>query len=248
MHPEIQAVAILRELAPAGRLRLGIVTAPAASAFFAVLKGDTYHGVTVDISRALAAELDLDLEIVSFPNSGACTDALEAGKIDVSFMPVDDERRKRVTFGPAYYLIESTYLVTCASGIAHLSEVDRAGIRVVGIANTTTIRSAGRCLKAIQPEPVETVAEAVERLRNGQADVLALSRDAFHSLLPQLPGSRVLDGGFQQTGIAIATGKNKPASLAALTDFMERAKASGLVRKALDAAGLTDEPVAPPER
>ncbi len=247
MHSEIDAATIARELAPTGRLRLGIVTAPAASAFFAVLKDGAYHGVTVDIGRALASEFGLDVEIVSFPNSGACTEALEAGVIDVSFMPVDDERRRRVAFGPAYYLIESTYLVTGASGIGHLSEVDRAGIRVVGIANTTTIRSAGRSLTAIRPEPVETVVEAVERLRNGQADALALSRDAFRSLLPQLPGSRVLDGGFQQTGIAIATGKNKPAVLAVLTDFMERAKASGLVRKALDAAGFADEPVAPPQ-
>jgi polar amino acid transport system substrate-binding protein len=57
----------------------------------------------------------------------------------------------------------------------------------------------------------------------------------------------VLDGGFQQTGIAIATGKDKPEALALLTDFMEQAKASGLVRKALDAAGFADEPVAPPK-
>jgi polar amino acid transport system substrate-binding protein len=93
---------------------------------------------------------------------------------------------------------------------------------------------------------VETVAEGVERLLDGRADVLALSRDAFRSLLPQLPGSRVLEGGFQRTGIAIATAKDRPAALALLTDFMEEAKASGLVRKALDAAGFADEPVALP--
>ncbi|MDR6666593.1 transporter substrate-binding domain-containing protein [Rhizobium sp. 1399] len=246
MHLEMKAADTLRELAPTGRLRLGIVVAPAASAFFVILDNGTYRGVTVDIGRALAAKLGLDVEIVRFPNSGACTDAVEAGAIDVSFMPVDDERRKRVAFGPAYYLIESTYLVTAASGIESLSEVDRASVRVVGITNTTTIRSAGRSLMTIRPEPVETVAEGVERLLDGRADALALSRDAFRSLLPQLPGSRVLDGGFQRTGIAIATAKDRPAALALLTDFMEEAKASGLVRKALDAAGFADEPVAPP--
>jgi polar amino acid transport system substrate-binding protein len=245
MHLEMKAADILRELAPTGRIRLGIVVAPAASAFFAILEDGTYRGVTVDIGRTLAAHLCLDVEIVSFPNSGVCTEALEAGAIDVSFMPVDDERRERVAFGPAYYLIESTYLVTAASGIESLPEVDRAGVRVVGIANTTTIRSAGRSLTTIQPEPVETVVEGVERLLDGRADALALSRDAFRSLLPQLPGSRVLDGGFQRTGIAIATGKNRPAALALLSDFMEEAKANGLVRRALDAAGFADEPVAP---
>jgi polar amino acid transport system substrate-binding protein len=45
-------------------------------------------------------------------------------------------------FGPAYCLVESTYMVTAASGIRTLAEVDRPGVRVVGIANTTTIRAA----------------------------------------------------------------------------------------------------------
>ncbi len=237
---------ILRELAPTGRLRLGIVVAPATSAFFAILDHGVFRGVTVDIGRALAVRFGLDVEIISFPNSGACTEAVEAGVIDVSFMPVDDERRKRVAFGPAYYVIESTYLVTAACGIGSLLELDRVGVRVVGIANTTTIRSAARSLTAIRPEPVQTVAEGIARLLDGRADALALSRDAFRLLLSKVPGSRVLDGGFQRTGIAIATRKNRPSALAVLTDFMEEAKANGLVRNALDAAGFADEPVAPP--
>ena len=52
-----------------------------------------------------------------FPNSGECTEATSAGAVDVAFMPVDEERRKKVAFGPAYYLLESTYLVSGPSGI-----------------------------------------------------------------------------------------------------------------------------------
>ena len=74
-------------------------------------------------------------------NSGLVTDATESGAIDVAFMPVDEERKKRVDFGPAYFIIESTYLVTGASGIKTVAEVDRPDVRVVGIANTTTIRA-----------------------------------------------------------------------------------------------------------
>jgi len=238
------------ELLPAGCLRLGIVAAPAPSALFAIFDtgSQTYRGVTVDIGEALAMQLGVDLEIVNFPNSGACTEALEAGAIDVSFMPVDAERQKRVAFGPAYYILESTYLVTGASGIATLADVDREGVRVVGIANTTTIRSSTRTLTRTAPEAAETIAEAVSRLVEGRAEALALSRDAFRTLLPQLPGARVLDGGFQQTGIAIAVGKGRPAALAFVSDFLEEAKINGLVRGAMDAAGFGDEPVAPAAR
>jgi polar amino acid transport system substrate-binding protein len=247
MNTAVNHDSAVRELAPTGTLRLGIVAAPAMSALFAVFDAETqvYRGVTVDIGKSLAARLGLGLEIVDFPNSGACTDAIEAGAIDVSFMPVDAERRNRVAFGPSYYILESTYLVTAACGIATLEEVDHPGVRVVGIANTTTIRSAARSLKTTRPVPVESIADGVDRLLQGKADALALSRDAFRTLLPKLPGARVLDGGFQSTGIAIAVARGKPDALSLVSGFVEEAKASGLVRAALDDAGFADEPVAP---
>lgn len=238
---------VARELVPTGALRVGVVAAPALSALFVVYDEDkrTYRGTTVDLARALASELGAHLEISCFMNSGACTDALEAGALDVSFMPVDDERRKRVAFGPAYYIIESTYLVTAASGITSLAEVDREDVRVVGVANTTTIRSATRTLTRTVPQAVNTIADAVKLVLSDQADALALSRDAFITLLPRLPGARVLKGGFQSTGIAIAVGRRKPRALAYVSTFMNEAKKSGLVRQALDKAGFESEPVAP---
>ncbi|MDL2405993.1 transporter substrate-binding domain-containing protein [Rhizobium calliandrae] len=236
--------AALAELTPTGKLRVGIIAAPTPSVLFARHEGEEVSGVTVDLAQALASQLGAFLDIVVFMNSGACTEALEKGAIDVSFMPVDEERRKRVAFGPAYYLLESTYLVTGVSGIRTLAEIDREGIRVVGIANTTTIRASTRSLTKTVPMAQESIAAAVDLLLTGQAEALALSRDAFHTLLPKFAGARVLDGGFQQTGIAIAVAKNRPAALALVTAFMNDAKSSGLVRRALDAAGFAHEPVA----
>ncbi|MGO4438787.1 transporter substrate-binding domain-containing protein [Rhizobium sp. RAF56] len=243
----VDRAAARRELVPTGALRVGVIAAPAKSALFVAFDGETgdYHGVPVDIATALALRLDVPLEIVNFPNSGACTEALALGAIDMSFMPVDAERRKKVAFGPAYYIIESTYLVTGASGISSLADVDHETVRVIGIANTTTIRSAARTLKETVPTPKESIADAVDLLLTGQADALALSRDAFQTLLPRLPGARVLDGGFQSTGIAIAVGLERPAALTFASAFLNEAKASGIVRQALDAAGFPNEPVAP---
>jgi polar amino acid transport system substrate-binding protein len=41
--------------------------------------------------------------------------------------------------------------------------------------------------------------------------------------------------------------KSRPQALAAVTAFMEDAKTSGLVRRALDAAGFRDAAVAAPD-
>jgi polar amino acid transport system substrate-binding protein len=178
-------------------------------------------------------------------NSGLVTDATESGAIDVGFMPVDEERKKRVDFGPAYFMIESTYLATAGSGIKTVAEVDRPNVRVVGIANTTTIRAAARSLKNTTISAAASVEEAMTLLRAGKVDAFALSRDSLPPLAAQLSGSRIVDGGFQQTAIAIAVPKNRPSALAYVTAFLQQAKASGSVRRALDKAGFPNEPVAP---
>ncbi len=235
----------MKELAPTGKLRVALVFAPSKSIFFNVKDANgKAQGVTADLADALAKKFDLPLEPVLFPNSGLATDELEAGKVDVAFMPVDEERKKRIAFGPNYVLGESTYMVTGATGAKTVDDVDKAGMRVIGIANTTTIRAAGRTLKNTTISPVESVGEAVAMLRDGKADAFALSRNSLPTYVKQVPGSRMTDGAFQQIGIAIAVAKGKSASLAAVSQFMDEAKKDGTVRKALDAAGY-EVPVAP---
>ena len=240
--------ALLREIAPTGKLRVGVVFAPLGSAFFVTRDGDGKpHGVTVDLGSALAQELGVPFEFFLAPNSGEVTQAVSSGAIDVGFMPIDEERKGKVDFGPAYYLFESTYLARDGETIKTVADVDRPGVRVIGIANTTTIRSAGRTLKATTPVAVPSVDEAMALMRSGNADAFALSRDTLRPLAATLPGSRVVDGAFQATGIGIAVPKNRPAALAFASAFIERAKASGSIRRAFDKAGLADEAVAPPQ-
>ena len=160
-------------------------------------------------------------------------------------MPVDEERKKRVAFGPVYCVVESTYMVTAARASARWPRSTAPGVRVVGIANTTTIRAAGRTLKHIAPVAAASIEDAMEMMKSGQADAFALSRDSLPPFVAQVPGSRMVDGGFQFTGVAIAVPKGKPEALAYVSAFMEKAKRSGIVRRAMDDAGLKDLAVAP---
>lgn len=232
-------------LAPTAVLRVGVVQAPTAGVFFIAVEDGIPRGVTVELGAALARQLGLPVTYTVFPNSGECTEATATAAIDVAFMPVDAHRQTRVAFGPAYYLLESTYLVSAASGIEALAEVDRPGIRVIGIADTTTIRAATRTLAHTVPVAIRGVDEAIAMLRDGRADALALSRDSLNQVMPTIPGSRITPGGFQHTTISIAVPPGRPGALATVTTFLEEAKRDGLVREAFDAVGLMDEAVAP---
>ena len=140
---------------------------------------------------------------------------------------------------------ESTYMATAACGAKTVEDVDKAGMRVIGIANTTTSAPPTRTLKNTTISPVTSVGEAVA-MQCGKARPMRL-RSARRSAPPtskQVPGSRITDGKFQRIGIAIAMQKGKPQALAAITDFLNTAKKDGTVRAALDKRGF-DDPVAP---
>ena len=157
----------LKQLAPTGTLRGGVVVAPAASAFFCIKDAaGAVHGVTVDLLRAFAATLQLPLDLQVFSNSGQVTDAVAGATCDLAFMPRDAEREKKVDFGPAYYVIDSTYLVPAGSAIQTIDEVNRPGLRIVAIANTTTMRSARRTAPLAGVEEVAGVDLMTEMARD----------------------------------------------------------------------------------
>jgi polar amino acid transport system substrate-binding protein len=160
---------------------------------------------------------------------------------DVRFVPkVSNSAR------PMFYSRARAWsLVAPTSG--RLATLDRPGVRVAGEANTTTFRSVARVLKLATIVAVPSVGEAIDMLRSGKVDAFALGRDALAPYQAEIPGSRILDGHFHRTGIAIAVPKNRPAALAHASAFLKEAKASGLVRRAFDKAGLQSTAVAPAE-
>lgn len=241
-------LATRNQLAVGGVIKFGVVFAPEMSNFFVVKNGDGLpRGVTVELGKALARQLGIPIEFYVAPNSGQLTDALESAMIDVAFMPVDDERRRRVDFGPNYFVLQATGLVRGDSGIKVISDLDKPSIRVAGIANTTTIRGTARALPSATIVSSETVGEAMAMLRDGRVDAVSLSRDVLATYQAGIPGSRILDGHLHSAGIAIAVPRKRPLALSYVSEFLESAKASGLVRKIFDDAGLFNDQVAPAE-
>jgi ABC-type amino acid transport substrate-binding protein len=100
--------AALKELAPTGKLRVGIAVAPNPGAGnVAVDASGEPRGVGGDLGRALTKKLGIPVQWVPYPNSGALTDALAGGACDVAFLPVDAGRRKKVDFGPPHIVLQT---------------------------------------------------------------------------------------------------------------------------------------------
>lgn len=237
----------MHELAPGGKLRVGIGVGTVPSAFWTTRDpaSGKPRGVTVEIGSDLAKTLGVPLQLVAYNNSGDVTAAGPRGEWDVAFMPVDAERKTTVDFGPAYYLSESTYAVPAGSPVQSIAELDRAGMRIIGIAGTATARAAASSLKNTTIRTYRTVDELHAVMRAGNADAVALSRTSLNGFAADFPGARVLPEHFLANSVAIAVPKKHTAALAYVSAYIEQAKASGVVRRAFDSAGLTTEAVAP---
>lgn len=236
---------VLQQLAPSGPLRVAIAVAPSPSAQFAIRDGDTFKGVAVTLGRALAEKLGVAMRILPHNASGEIQNSAADGKWDVAFLPVDAERKKFVDFGNAYHLLQSTFLVAPGSAIRSVGDADAAGLAIGGIAGTATFRAAVKATPSATHVEFGGVDSAVAAMLDGRIQAIALSREALSGIAGRIAGARILDDAFLHSSTAVCVPRGRPAALAYVGEFIEEAKASGLVRRALDEMGLTASQVAP---
>lgn len=141
--------------------------------------------------------------------------------------------------------MQSTYLVAPGAKPAKIEDVNESGVRVGGVANTATLRAAQRTAPKATFVTVPGVDVAVAAIKAGEIDCIALSRESLSGLTAKITGSRVLDGGLLNSSTAVAVPKGKMEALAYVSQFIEDAKASGLMRKAFDDMDLKNSQVAP---
>ena len=239
-----------RDIAPTGALRVAVAVGPAASTFWATRDPSSgqARGVTVELAKAAAEKLHVPLKLVEYQNSGGIAAAAAKDAWDITFMPADAEREKYVDQGPSYVVYESGYLVRAGSDIRDMAEVDRAGIRVGVIDGTATSRTVANALKNASLTAFAKPEAAAELMSQGKLDALAMGRDALVDLAKNLPGSRLLDGAVQSTGVVVAVPKNRAAAREWAARFVEEAKTDGTVRRAFDSTGFATTAVAPPGR
>jgi polar amino acid transport system substrate-binding protein len=233
------------DLVRAGKLRVGVgVVAP----HWAVKDPQTgeLRGVAVEIARALATRLKIELVAVEYPSPPAVLGGLKDSAWDVGFLAIDPSRATVVDFSPPYLQIDATYLVPDGSSIRNVTDADQPGVRIAVTSKSVEEIVLSRSLKRAELRSVDTISAGFDLMRAGNADVLAAPRPALLPLSSRLPGSRVLVDRFHAAFGAMAVPKGQTGRLAYIAEFVEEAKASGLVQQAVERAGVRGVQVAPP--
>jgi ABC-type amino acid transport substrate-binding protein len=221
------------DIAPTGTLRAVINLGNPILARKDATTGEP-AGVSVDLARALAAQLKLPLKLIPVDSAGKSVELVTQEKADVGFFAIDPVRGQGIAFTSAYVQIEGSYLVRQNSPLQSNSEVDRAAHRVVVGKGSAYDLFLTRELKQAQLVRAPTSPEVVSFFMGGSYDVAAGVKQQLESDARQTPGVRLLPGRFMVIDQAMGLPKTRrPAAHQLLGRFVSDMKASGFVAAAL---------------
>jgi polar amino acid transport system substrate-binding protein len=224
---------VVAELAPTGVLRAGINMSNFLLVSDTTTSGDPV-GVAPDMARAIAERLGVPVAYVKFPQPGELADAAADGIWDIGLIGAEPARAAKIAFSPAYVEIASTYLVPAGSPLQRIEDVDRPGIRIAVTARTAYELWLSRHIEHAQLVKSENLDAAFEQFVAEGLDALAGLKPRLLKDVEKLPGARILDGQFSAVQQAIGTLRERAAGAAFLSDFVEDAKASGLVASLIE--------------
>ena len=234
------------ELAPTGRLRVGLILSNQVLVTKDAQTGEL-RGVTVALGKALAKRIGVPFEPVGYANPAALVGSFNRNEWDIAFLAFDPARARDVEFSPPYMVVDNTYLAPPGSKVESVEAADQRGVKIAVPERSAPDLFLSRNLKAAEIVRVPGGADAaIEVLRSGRADAYAENAHMLSLYSDRLPGSRVLEGRYTVIQHAVATPKGKSAAAEYVRQFIEESKGDGTTREAIVQAGLRRAAVAPP--
>jgi len=235
-----------KDFAPGGTLRAGINLGNPVIAQRGP-DGAEPRGVGPALARELARRLGLPVSFTTYETAGKLADAVKQGAWDVAFLAIDPERARDIDFTHAYVDIEGTYMVRQDSPLRRIEDVDRPGIRVAVGLKTAYDLYLSRHLRHAELVRSESSKAAIAQFMADGLDVVAGVKQPLVATAASTPGLRVMEGSFMAIRQAAAVPKGRAGAKDYFARFIEEAKASGFVARALKESGV-EASVAPAAR
>jgi polar amino acid transport system substrate-binding protein len=224
---------VLSELAPTGVLRAAINMGNALLVTGRTPSGDP-EGVAPDMAREIASRLGVPVAYVPYARPGELADAAGSGVWDIGLIGAEPQRAEKIAFTPAYVEIEATYLVPAGSPLKTIADVDRAGVRIAVTARSAYDLWLERNIKNARLIRSEGGDATFKQFVDEKLEALAGLRPRLAEDVQKLPGARILDGQFSAVQQAVGTARQNAGGAAFLREFVEEAKASGLVASLIE--------------
>ena len=230
------------DLVQAGRIRIGLFS----TQFSKNPASGELRGVRPDVARAFAARVGVPAILLEHRGPLEVIECLKAGACDVVFLPKDARAAGIGDYSFPFIQSEFTFLVPAGSAILRSADVDRPGIRIAAVRDHASTAALTRVIKQAEVVLEDGEEAAFEQLRAGRVHAFASTRQFLGRISSRLPGSQVLADRYGAQFNRVVVPKGRAGWLAYANEFVEDAKASGLVQKAIDREGTSAFAVAPP--
>ncbi|HZA95837.1 MAG TPA: transporter substrate-binding domain-containing protein [Burkholderiaceae bacterium] len=231
-------------LAPTGKLRVGFLSTTPIHATKDAASGE-FKGPAVDLGKEMARRIGVQFEPVPYTSFVPVLAGAKSGEWDIAMMGISAERERIVDFTAPYMVVEFGYLVPSGSPISTLADVDKPGVRIGVLEKSSPDAFLSRTIQRATLVRVASIANMLESLNAGKVDALYATKANMLAEAAKIPGSRVLEGRFGGEEAAVAVPKGRQLSVAYAGQLVDEAVSKGIVKAAIERAGLRGVVVAP---
>jgi polar amino acid transport system substrate-binding protein len=232
----------MADLVQAGKIRVGLFS----SQFSKDPTSGELRGVRPDMARALAARIGVQAVLLEHASPPKVIECLALGACDLVFLPKDARAASIGDFSFPFIQSEFTLLVPAGSTIHRAADADTAGIRIAAVRGHASAASLTGVIKQAEVVLAADESAALELMRTNAVHAVASTRQFLSKVCNELAGSTVLSDRYGAQLNRVVVPKGKRDWLAYINEFVEEAKANGLVRDAIEREGSSLFDVAPP--
>jgi polar amino acid transport system substrate-binding protein len=207
----------LADLAPQGRLRVGINLSNRA---LVREDGETLAGMAPDIARRLAGAIGARLDFVRF--ASARNMAAAVGEAwDIAFLADDPSRQGAIAFSRPYLVIEATLAVRTGVAALHWRDLNRSGSVLLGAKGAAYERHLRSGFDQAEIRLADSPTDATSRFLAGEADALAGVRESLDVALEGFSTARVLPEPFGRVSQTIGLPAARAYLVPAINRFLD---------------------------
>ena len=227
-------------IAPKKILRIGINM----SNFLLVNKDSTFskpEGLSPEIGKLLARELDLDYEFVTFKNPGLLADALDYDKWDVGNFAYEKKRAEIIDFSNPYVNIDANFLLNKNSEINQNKDVDNEINKIAVVDRSAYDLWLSGNFKRAKIIRAKTIIETHNLFYNQDVNVLAGLKPKLLEELNNNDQFKLIDTPFTFIKQSIGIKKGNSKVMDFINNFVSKKIKDGTIKSLLKKYDLEDK-------
>ena len=231
---------IIKKIAPTGVLRIGINM----SNFLLVNSKDTsgfVDGISPDIGKRLAEELNLGFEIVQYANPGFLADAVNSNKWDIGNIASEKERSKTIDFSNPYVNIDANFLIREEDNFKNNKDIDQSGIQIAVFKRSAYDLWLTENLKKAELIRVNSIEESHNLFRENKVNVLAGLKPKLIDEIKNNNAYKLILSPFTYIKQSIGIKKGNPEVIDYINKFVSNKIKEGYVKSLLQKHSVQDK-------